>query len=490
MRVSTNMMTGGQAAYMESTLSHYMELIEKQSTQKNINRPSDDPTGTANILENREYLALLNQYEKNTNTALSWLSLADEVLVSASEALISLKEKASQGATETYTQDQRDAIALELRELQEQLVAFSNTEITGDSIFAGHKTDGNAYKNTVAGSALGGGLDDDSIVSTTGSIKTTIGVRFTEAGDIGGAADIDYEYTSDGGRTWQKGTLAAGETELDLGTAKVNLAAGEKVTVFTDTENYALMVRPATIYMGDDNDNIRVDTMSGTTLDMEATGNFSQNITVRIDADSVHPNPASYSYSLDGGDNWITGHMGEDGQIDIPGGFLKFSGTGGLTAGDQFVVVPNTANKDINISAGQSITMNNVGKEIFGGLNPDGSDTLPDEPDSNLFETIGELIGYMELGHTNGIKESLDKIDASHRRLTSGAADVGSRENRASFTQSNIDMQVDYTTGSISQIEDVKLEKLLIDLAAAEMTYNAVLSSTSKILQLSIMNYL
>jgi len=55
----------------------YGELMEKLSTQKAINRPSDDPIGTNDILDFRTARTTLAQYQTNIADAEIWLKMTD-----------------------------------------------------------------------------------------------------------------------------------------------------------------------------------------------------------------------------------------------------------------------------------------------------------------------------------------------------------------------------------------------------------------------------
>ena len=55
----------------------YGELMEKLSTQKAINRPSDNPIGTNDILDFRTARTTLAQYQTNIADASIWLNMTD-----------------------------------------------------------------------------------------------------------------------------------------------------------------------------------------------------------------------------------------------------------------------------------------------------------------------------------------------------------------------------------------------------------------------------
>ena len=103
-RVTQKNMYDNMTSQMQKTLAAYMDSNEQGSTQKKINRPSDDPAGTYRVLMTRNDISATTQYQSNVDTATGWLSLADNVLgTQLSNSLTSLKALAEQASTGTYT---------------------------------------------------------------------------------------------------------------------------------------------------------------------------------------------------------------------------------------------------------------------------------------------------------------------------------------------------------------------------------------------------
>ena len=76
-RVTENMKFNTVANSLFDVQGQSAELMEKISTQKNINRPSDNPIGAGNILNYQQALASIDQYQTNITSAKTWLSLTD-----------------------------------------------------------------------------------------------------------------------------------------------------------------------------------------------------------------------------------------------------------------------------------------------------------------------------------------------------------------------------------------------------------------------------
>lgn len=118
---------------------------EQMTTQKRINRPSDDPEGTKVILGYKESLGRIEQYQRNLDVADRNLQQTETTLNHVKDILQRAKDLALQGRNGTLNQDARNAIAGEIQQLQQQLLQAANTNINGEYLFAGYKTSTQPY---------------------------------------------------------------------------------------------------------------------------------------------------------------------------------------------------------------------------------------------------------------------------------------------------------------------------------------------------------
>ncbi|GAB6035633.1 flagellar hook-associated protein FlgL [Fundidesulfovibrio butyratiphilus] len=504
MRISFNMIYSNSMDDMNRSLASLAKAQEQMSSQQRINHPSDDPSGYAEARRITTTLASLSQYEENISTATNWLGQADSSLVSASTLLTSIQELAEQAATGTVTSDNRQEIASQVRSLFAQMLTLANTSVSGSSIFAGQKTDGDAYVESLFASVKDDTLTQDNIAEVTGASETSVLVKFNDSGVIGGGSDIEYTYSTDGGTNWTTKTLAAGDTTLDLGSCAVTMTDGSQVTATSDptdlSSGTSLVVRPSATYLGNANDGSSVRSYGASQISATADGVFSGNVTVRILSNASLSGTISYAYSLDGGASWTAGNTTSNARLAVPGGFLTLASNGGssLSAGAQFTIVPYSADIRVGISPTGSVVINNVGKDIFGGLyqSPGSSNATPvfsvngSNAGTNIFETIGELIGCLETNDADGVGDCMDKLSAAHIHLEDCTADVGGRENRLTFASNTIGTLTDNAESRLSTVQDADLGELLIQLTKESYTYQCVLSSSTKIMSMSLLNYL
>lgn len=114
---------------------------EQLSSQKRINRPSDDPEGAKTILNFKTALDQIDQYRKNVGVARRGLQSTEIAMNSVKDLLNRAKEIAIQGNNSALALDGRRALAAEIRQKAQELLGLANTEVNGEHIFSGIKTD-------------------------------------------------------------------------------------------------------------------------------------------------------------------------------------------------------------------------------------------------------------------------------------------------------------------------------------------------------------
>lgn len=506
-RVTQSSMYNTIVGQMQKSLSAYMESNEQGSTQKKINRPSDDPAGTYRVLMTRDDISDTKQYQSNCDTAEGWLKLADDVLgTQLSTAITKLKTLMEQASTGT-TDNQRTLIASEAKEIFGQILNLSNTQFNDKSIFAGQRYDQNAFEQSLGLTSWDTNWNSEiskGNYTIEGASDTSMMVQFTSTGTLGVDA-LDYRWSKDGGTTWTNATVAAGSNTVVADgvtiTMKQNMAVTAADTSLGAGANNGTLVyiRPTAVYQGDDNDPPPEMTVMGgpSGLQTKAYGAFGNNVLVRMDKDvdlSTTGTPFTYSYSLDSGSTWVTATAQTAGSnkvsLPVPGGYMEMEAASGSTtvgAGTQVLIHPARANLNLEIMKGTYIGVNSVGKDIFGGYY-DGKPAI--EGNANLFEIAGDFIAYCENNNQEGCQKSLAAIETAQQNILSQVARIGGLENRVSLAQDVLSFQKVDQEERLSYTEDIDLTDLLAKLTRQQLTYQTVLQSSSMIMQMSLAKYL
>ena len=141
MRVSEGMKFNAITQNLAASQRAYTILMEKSASQKEINRPSDNPIGMSQVLGFRSSRASIAQYQKNIGSCTSWLTMTESQLSSANDLLVRAREIAIAQATATASDETRDAGAMEVQQIIEQMQSRANVQYNGRYIFAGTRTD-------------------------------------------------------------------------------------------------------------------------------------------------------------------------------------------------------------------------------------------------------------------------------------------------------------------------------------------------------------
>ena len=140
---------------INSMLERQLELSKTQmqiSSGKRILSPKDDPAGAAYALSLKNVISQVEQYQDNADRVKSRLELQESTLASVDNILPRIQELMIQGLSDTYSASDRQAIAQELRQLNDELMALANTQDSnGEYIFAGFDADAPPFTNPTDG---------------------------------------------------------------------------------------------------------------------------------------------------------------------------------------------------------------------------------------------------------------------------------------------------------------------------------------------------
>lgn len=144
MRVSDNTNFGVVREAMTRSKSRLEDLQMKNATLKKLNKPSDDPVGSAKVLEVRTDKVNNDQFQSNAKLAQAFLENTDAALEDLSEIVMRAKEIAiGQASSASSTPETRLGVAEEINQLFQRAIATSNRRIGDRFIFGGFKNDHN-----------------------------------------------------------------------------------------------------------------------------------------------------------------------------------------------------------------------------------------------------------------------------------------------------------------------------------------------------------
>lgn len=186
MRVTQSMISARQLTAVQRSSDALADATLQASTQKRINAPSDDPTGTSRALALRDSLAALDGHDAAVGTATNLLGTAATALRGVSDALQRVRELTVRGANGTTTDQGRQAIAVELRSIVDSVKDQANAAYDGTYVFAGTASDAKPYGSS--SDAFGG---SGGVLAQQVGPSTSVQANPVNGGELFGSASGD-----------------------------------------------------------------------------------------------------------------------------------------------------------------------------------------------------------------------------------------------------------------------------------------------------------
>jgi len=140
MRVTENIV---YSTYINDILKHQRSLFKLQeqlASGKAVNSLSDDPVNAGRILRSKSTLTAFDQYTRNSNTGLTYLSIAESTMDRVKSIVIRAKEVAISEASGTAGTASRQNAAFEVSQLHDELIALGNKNFQGSFMFGGYES--------------------------------------------------------------------------------------------------------------------------------------------------------------------------------------------------------------------------------------------------------------------------------------------------------------------------------------------------------------
>ncbi len=130
---------------LQSNLTSMAALQAQMSSGKKLQRPSDDPALAGQAMHLRGTARQIAQYQRNAIDGDSWLSTVDTALVGSLATLRRVRDLVVNSGDGAYGVASREALAVEVEQLHDDLVTRANTQYQGRTVFAGTSDAGVAF---------------------------------------------------------------------------------------------------------------------------------------------------------------------------------------------------------------------------------------------------------------------------------------------------------------------------------------------------------
>jgi flagellar hook-associated protein 3 FlgL len=154
----------------------------------------------------------------------------------------------------------------------------------------------------------------------------------------------------------------------------------------------------------------------------------------------------------------------------------------GTSAGPAYDATGNyigrSAAVERTIAPGVRVQVNVNGDDVFG---PAGND---------LFSLVQTVANDVRGGNAANISTDISNLDTNLQNVQTRQGEVGARSERVDTMKNTNATTATNLSSNLSSVQDVDMSKAIMDLQTQQFTYQAALSTTAKIVQLSLVDFL
>ncbi len=550
MRITNKIMQRNNLSNINTNKIYEDRLSTQMSTEKKINRPSDDPVVAIRALRLRSNVTEITQYySKNIPDAESWLNVTEDSLTNLSGVLTKMIEQCTTGSNGTsktsLTTKNRQIILEQLQKLGEEVYSTGDADYAGRYVFTGYRTDtplsfttANKTRYEITEQLDSSAVDKVTKVDTGEllNINTSnygqppfdqvtdqdisasecyrIRLAYNACSDYTRAAagdkpTIEFLDTSAGlpgtTVTWT-GTDIEVVNSYDKTTLTVtDPATGAQKQV--DPYTYASMNDDAIVYLPD-------------TGEVLLGKNRYESLMKAKDIEGSPANEGEIRVTYEK-DDWLKGDLRPEHYFACKTFDADNTADASVSYNEDYL--DNTAKRqsiEYDIGFNQTIQVNSTADECFNhGIGREVDDIMRamqdvlkleavktdiesalsnvDENDAQAKKILQNQLEAVEKGLTlakekeqrlfeKGITSFQKHLDAANLSLTS----CGARSSKLELVKNRTQNQKTTFETLKSENEDIDITEVIVGLTAAELTYNASLMATGKVAQTTLLNYI
>jgi len=536
-RITAKIMQNNSLSNINTNKTLQDKLNTQMATEKKINRPSDDPVIAIRALRLRTNVSQVTQYyEKNVPDADSWLQITEDALSTVSEVITDMYDQCKKGASEKLTSTDRNTILDALKSLRDEVYATGNADYAGRSVFTGYRTD----------STLKFVSDEQKKYSITEQITTSKidAITHVKTEDLNGINEVNYnsaEYQNLKEQDIEPQTvyrirLAYSDVDGAEPVIKTyNSQTGEyeaiPTTYMTDEDGDGTpettnpVMRIASV-LDENNPYEEIASKPDAVILIKETGelllgqNVYENLMSHKDDTATVFDESSLLVTYEK-TNWEKDDLKPEHYFTCTDK-TDADTSKHVTYNSNYIVPGEEVEKQVieyDIGMNQTIRVNTTADEVFvHDIGRDVDDLVRAMQDVvDMEETVAKLEGMLE-GYAEGSTERQtiqNQLDAANKAMTylaekaqkmfengitkmQGHLDTvnlavtncGTRGQKLELIEKRLMSQKTNFENLESENENVDITDVAIKLSSAELTYEAALMATGKIMQTSLMNYI
>ncbi len=505
MRITNKIMQRNNLANINTNKVYQDTLSTQMSTQKKISRPSDDPVVAIRALRLRSNVTEVSQYySKNIPDAESWLNITEDALKNHTEVLTNMISQVTKGSNGDLTSKDRQIILEQLKALSGEVYSTANADYAGRYVFAGYRTDRSLSfteetkaQYQITQQLHSSDVDQVTKVNTGALLNITAGNYSAYTGVNENTIDsvdcyriqLAYSNCDDGSDLM----INYGGTTKLATTMSINGAVNPYQAIQSQDNGLIFIPETGELLMGK---NIHTEIM-----------NLKDDAATMADESEIR---ITYSKK-----EWQSGDL-------RPEHYFACTDSTDPTKPIEYNMdyLTDTAKGQVieyDIGFNQTIRVNSTADECFQhGIGRSVEDMVVALEDvNNIEEIVNTLESQLKLASTDADKQLLQtQLDAANKAFTlakdktqklfeknittlQGYLDdanlsitnCGTRSSKLELVKNRMQNQKTTFETLKSENEDVDITEVAIQLNSAELTYEAALMATGKIMQATLLNY-
>lgn len=490
------------------------KLSTQMSTQKKVSRPSDDPVVSIRALRLRSNVTEVTQYySKNIPDAESWLDVTEDALKNLTEIITNMIEQCTKASNGDLKSADRQIILEQLKALGDEVYSTGDADYAGRYVFTGYRTDTSLSfdKEYNTKYEITEQLDNSSITQLT---KVNTGKLLDITANNYNDQNQDYKDITENSvssidvyriRLAYDDCKEGGNVKIKFGTTELSTADTIRATTstanpdpYTDIKKYP----NGAIYVADTGE-----LLIGKDL-------YNQMMACKDDPATSDKNEGEIQITYEK-DHWVKGDL-------RPEHYFACTSTdadGKVTDYNKSYLDGKSEKQVIEYDVGfnQTIQVNSTADECFQhGIGRTVDDLVQAMQDVVDLENVKTKIEGLQETATGTDAETLTKqMEAVEKALTlakdkcqkmfeSGittfqgylddanlcVTNCGTRSSKLELIDNRMKSQKTTFETLKSENEDIDVTETAIDLKSAEMTYEAALMATGKVMQTTLLNFI
>ncbi|WP_443594528.1 flagellin N-terminal helical domain-containing protein [Agathobacter sp.] len=462
MKINRNMSAVRANKQLLGTENRLSKSMRRLSSGYKINSAEDNPAGMAISNKMKAQIEALDQAKSNSSDAQNVMKIADGALNEVSSMLQRMRELAVQGASDTYSENDKKALQSEIDELTKEVDRISgDTEYNTKSLLDG-SSDTRVYVRQ---------KDANGNMTQVNSYITRINFSDNVSSD-------KYELTVDSLATQATGSLASAAKPDVEGTISIN---GVSVAVKADMtqDEYIQELQKAATAAGT---TMQVNGDSISFLSNEYGSDSTVNITLSSSLKALAG--ADYENADDGSGNMQLKSNGKDAAVtggeNLSDKTIRADGNRVYVVGNSGFSMDFLLSSDMDMTGGSrdlQIDISDIGNmavQIGANEGQEMKIRIPEVSSQTLYlDTVDVIV-------KGGADKAMSTLDDAIEYVSGVRSRIGAFQNRLESAESSLSETSENMTGAYSNIMDTDMATEMTEYAAQNILDQAGISVLSQ----------